>query len=223
MKVDIKIFRNQGFDTEVKALDGLPTIHSYIKTFGTSQAYTKACDALKQAHTFRLYVDGVNLSGNRSKCHSEENRKFMEMQLKAYHKQEARNPKVTVKTSAILDVKHFYDETDKDATLKPVESIKADRLLQGINKSKSQLVCTIRHNKVSIKELQRKVETFKIRVQSRSISINSDNKQISAHGCPAASCNRRSTVIVSRGNKAIAMLTEEAHPARFCPPSRAQL
>ena len=207
----------------MKALDGLPTIQGYIRTLDPSQVCNAPSGAPKQACSFRLYVDGVNLSGNRSKCHSEENRKFMEMQLKAYHKQEARNPKVTVKTSAILDVKHFYDETDKDATLKPVESIKADRLLQGINKSKSQLVCTIRHNKVSIKELQRKVETFKIRVQSRSISINSDNKQVSAHGCPAASCNRRSTVIVSRGNKAIAVLTEEAHPAWFCSPSRAQL
>ena len=67
--------------------------------------------APKAPHTFRWYVDDVNLSENESGCHYEEKKKFTEVQLKAYHKQEPKSPNVSAKTSVTLDVNHL-DEVE---------------------------------------------------------------------------------------------------------------
>ena len=89
---------------------------------------------------------------------------------KAYAEKKA----LYAKTSVLLDVKPWDDETDMDAMLAAVKSIKMEGLSWGANKlvpvgygiKKLQVMCVVEDAKVSIDELQEKISDFKNFVQS---------------------------------------------------------
>ena len=107
----------------------------------------------------------MNLFGSESKYHSEEKKKFKEVWVKAYHKEKNKNPKVPAKVSVLLDVKPWNCGTNHNAIIKSVKSIKIDGFLWGANRlapisygiTKPQIVCTVKYNKVFMKELQEKI------------------------------------------------------------------
>ena len=78
------------------------------------------------------------------------------------------------KTSVLLDIKPWDDETDMDAMLKSVKSINQDGLVWGASKlvpvgygmNKLSIVCVVEDEKVSIDELQEKIQDFEDFVQS---------------------------------------------------------
>merc|ERR1719422_1310156 len=106
----------------------------------------------------------------------------MEERLKAYHEKKAKKPQVIAKTSVLLDVKPWDDETDHDQMLASVKSIEMDGLLWGAHKlipigygiKKLQVMCTVEDEKVSIEELCEKIEEFEDFVQS--CDVNAKNK-----------------------------------------------
>merc|ERR1712029_1137830 len=56
----------------------------------------------------------VDLFGSSDEEESEEKKRITEERLKAYHEKKAKKPQVIAKTSVLLDVKPWDDETDMD-------------------------------------------------------------------------------------------------------------
>merc|ERR1712088_354408 len=113
---------------------------------------------------------------------SEEKKRITEERLKAYHEKKSKKPQVIAKTSVLLDVKPWDDETDHDQMLASVKSIEMDGLLWGAHKlipigygiKKLQVMCTVEDEKVSVEELTEKIEEFEDFVQS--CDVNAMNK-----------------------------------------------
>merc|ERR1712130_900058 len=116
--------------------------------------------------------DDVDLFG--SEEDDEEKKRITEERLAAYAAKKAKKPALIAKTSVLLDVKPWDDETDMDAMLAAVKSIEMEGLLWGANKlvpvgygiNKLQVMCVVEDAKVSIDELQEKISDFEDFVQS---------------------------------------------------------
>merc|ERR1712241_401326 len=126
--------------------------------------------------------DDVDLFGSSDEEESEEKKRITEERLKAYHENKSKKPQVIAKTSVLLDVKPWDDETDHDQMLAPVKSIEMDGLLWGASKlipigygiKKLQLMCVVEDEKVSIDELCEQIQEFEDFVQS--CDVNAMNK-----------------------------------------------
>merc|ERR1711862_486123 len=126
--------------------------------------------------------DDVDLFGSSDEEESEEKKRITEERLKAYHEKKSKKPQVIAKTSVLLDVKPWGDETDHDAMLASVKSIEMDGLLWGAHKliptgygiKKLQVMCTVEDEKVSVEELTEEIEEFEDFVQS--CDVNAMNK-----------------------------------------------
>merc|ERR1712037_397248 len=126
--------------------------------------------------------DDVDLFGSSDEEETEEKKRITEERLKAYHEKKSKKAAVIAKTSVLLDVKPWDDETDMDEMLKNVKSIEMDGLLWGASKlipigygiKKLQVMCTVEDDKVSIEELSEKIEEFEDFVQS--CDVNAMNK-----------------------------------------------
>jgi len=126
--------------------------------------------------------DDVDLFGSSDEEESEEKKRITEERLKAYHEKKSKKPTVIAKTSVLLDVKPWDDETDHDQMLASVKSIEMDGLLWGAHKlipigygiKKLQVMCTVEDEKVSVEELTEKIEEFEDFVQS--CDVNAMNK-----------------------------------------------
>lgn len=100
--------------------------------------------------------------------------RIREERLKAYAEKKAKKPALIAKTSVLLDVKPWDDETDMNALTSSVKSIEMEGLLWGATKlvpvgygiNKLTIMCTVEDEKVSIDELQEKIEEFEDFVQS---------------------------------------------------------
>merc|ERR1711988_1954479 len=122
--------------------------------------------------------DDVDLFGSSDEEESEEKKRITEERLKAYHEKKAKKPQVIAKTSVLLDVKPWDDETDMDKMLESVKSIEMDGLTWGASKlipigygiKKLQLMCVVEDAKVSIDELQEKMCEFEDFIQSVDIA-----------------------------------------------------
>merc|ERR1712212_269745 len=126
--------------------------------------------------------DDVDLFGSSDEEDDEEKKRITEERLKAYHEKKSKKPQVIAKTSVLLDVKPWDDETDHDQMLASVKSIEMDGLLWGAHKlipigygiKKLQVMCTVEDEKVSVEELTEKIEEFEDFVQS--CDVNAMNK-----------------------------------------------
>merc|ERR1711874_437402 len=126
--------------------------------------------------------DDVDLFGSDEEEDDEEKKRITEERLKAYHEKKAKKPQVIAKTSVLLDVKPWDDETDHAKMLASVKSIEMDGLLWGAHKlipigygiKKLQVMCTVEDEKVSVEELTEKIEEFEDFVQS--CDVNAMNK-----------------------------------------------
>merc|ERR1712088_542946 len=118
--------------------------------------------------------DDVDLFGSSDEEDDEEKKRITEERLKAYHEKKSKKPALIAKTSVLLDVKPWDDETDMDAMLAAVKTIEMEGLMWGANKlvpvgygiQKLQVMCVVEDAKVSIDELQEKIADFEDFVQS---------------------------------------------------------
>ncbi|XP_017789416.1 PREDICTED: elongation factor 1-beta isoform X2 [Habropoda laboriosa] len=105
-----------------------------------------------------------------------------EERLKAYAEKKAKKPVLIAKSSVVLDVKPWGDETDMKAMEEAVRSIQMDGLVWGASKlvavgygiHKFRIMCVIEDDKVSVDVLIEEIESFKQYVQS--VDIESFNK-----------------------------------------------
>merc|ERR1712222_129889 len=162
--------------------------YNHIKSFGTGmKQFPKASSGFSLGGGAAPAAaaaddDDVDLFGSSDEEESEEKKRITEERLKAYHEKKSKKAAVIAKTSVLLDVKPWDDETDMDEMLKNVKSIEMDGLLWGASKlipigygiKKLQVMCTVEDDKVSIEELSEKIEEFEDFVQS--CDVNAMNK-----------------------------------------------
>jgi len=119
--------------------------------------------------------DDVDLFGSDDEEEeSEEKKRITEERLKAYNEKKAKKPKIIAKTSVLLDVKPWDDETDHDKMLEAVKSIEMEGLVWGASKlvpigygiKKLQVIAVVVDDLVSVDELSEKIEEFEDYVQS---------------------------------------------------------
>lgn len=108
--------------------------------------------------------------------------KIREERLKAYAEKKSKKPVVIAKSSIVLDVKSWGDETDMKEMENAVRSIEMDGLVWGASKlvpvgygiNKLQIMCVIEDEKVSVDLLIEQIQEFEDLVQS--VDIASFNK-----------------------------------------------
>merc|ERR1712062_410564 len=118
--------------------------------------------------------DDVDLFGSSDEEESEEKKRITEERLKAYHEKKSKKPALIAKTSVLLDIKPWDDETDMDKMLECAKSIEKEGPVWGAHKlvpvgygiKKIQLMCVVEDEKASIDELQEQIAEFEDYVQS---------------------------------------------------------
>jgi len=125
----------------------------------------------------------VDLFGSDSDEEEEDAEKvrIREERLKAYAEKKAKKPALIAKTSVLLDIKPWDDETDMEAMLKAAKTIEKEGLVWGAHKlvpvgygiNKLQLMCVVEDEKVSIDELCEQISEFEDYVQSVDIAAMS--------------------------------------------------
>lgn len=121
--------------------------------------------------------DDVDLFGS-DEDDDEEAEKLKAERVKAYSEKKSKKPALIAKSSILLDVKPWDDETDMAKMEAEVRTIVMDGLLWGASKlvplaygiKKLQIMCVIEDDKVSVDELQEKIQEFEDFVQSVDIA-----------------------------------------------------
>jgi len=109
---------------------------------------------------------------------SEEKKRITEERLKAYNAKKSNKPAIVAKSSVLLDVKVWDDETDMAALEQSVRGIQMDGLVWGSSKlvpvafgvKKLQIQCVIEDDKVSTEALEEQICAFEDFVQSVDIA-----------------------------------------------------
>ncbi|XP_013148306.1 PREDICTED: elongation factor 1-beta' [Papilio polytes] len=122
--------------------------------------------------------DDVDLFGSGDEEEDAEAARVREERLKAYADKKSKKPALIAKSSIILDVKPWDDETDMKEMENQVRTIEMDGLLWGASKlvpvgygiNKLQIMCVIEDDKVSVDLLTEKIQEFEDFVQSVDIA-----------------------------------------------------
>uniref|UniRef100_A0A8C8DIN8 Eukaryotic translation elongation factor 1 delta n=1 Tax=Oryzias sinensis TaxID=183150 RepID=A0A8C8DIN8_9TELE len=115
--------------------------------------------------------DDIDLFGSDE---DEEADKLKEQRLKEYAEKKAKKPALIAKSSILLDVKPWDDETDMAKLEECVRSVQADGLLWGASKlvpvgygiKKLQISCVVEDDKVGTDLLEEEITKFEDFVQS---------------------------------------------------------
>jgi len=127
--------------------------------------------------------DDVDLFGSDSEDEETkaEKERVTAERLKAYHEKKSKKPALIAKTSVLLDIKPWDDETDMNEMLKAAKTIQKEGLVWGASKlvpvgygiNKLQLMCVVEDEKVSIDELCEQISEFEDFVQSVDVAAMS--------------------------------------------------
>ncbi|GFQ75919.1 elongation factor 1-beta [Trichonephila clavata] len=121
--------------------------------------------------------DDLDLFGSDDEADNEAE-KLKQERLKQYAEKKSKKPGVIAKSSVVLDVKPWDDETDMAELEKCVRTIECDGLKWGASKlvplaygiKKLQIMSVVEDDKVSIDWLQEEIEKFEDHVQSVDIA-----------------------------------------------------
>ncbi|KFM61141.1 Elongation factor 1-beta, partial [Stegodyphus mimosarum] len=120
--------------------------------------------------------DDIDLFGSGDE--SEEENRVKEERLKAYENKKAKKPAIVAKSSVVLDVKPWDDETDMEEMEKAVRRIETEGLKWGASKlvplaygiKKLQIIAIVEDDKVSVDWLQETIQDIEDLVQSVDIA-----------------------------------------------------
>jgi elongation factor 1-delta len=121
--------------------------------------------------------DDVDLFGSESEDEDEEAKKIKEQRVAAYAAKKSKKPVLIAKSNIILDVKPWDDETDMKELEKEVRKVTMDGLVWGASKlvplaygiHKLQISCVVEDDKVSVDELQEKLQEIEEYVSYRTV------------------------------------------------------
>lgn len=122
--------------------------------------------------------DDVDLFGSEDEDEDKAAAELREKRLAEYAAKKSKKPALIAKSNVILDIKPWDDETDMKQMELEVRKITMDGLLLGASKlvplaygiHKLQMSCVIEDDKVSVDELQEKIELIEDYVQSVDIA-----------------------------------------------------
>ena len=149
------------------------------KTFPNKQAPAKFTGGSGSAATKNEDdADDVDLFGSDDEEEDAEAARVREERLKAYAAKKSNKPALIAKSSIVLDVKPWDDETDMKEMEAKVRSIIKDGLVWGAAKlvpvgygiNKLQIMCVVEDDKISIEELSEEIQEFEDFVQSVDIA-----------------------------------------------------
>jgi len=120
----------------------------------------------------------IDLFGSESEEEDEEEAKKKEERLAAYAAKKAKKPATIAKSSILLDIKPWDDETDMAEMEKLVRSVAKDGLLWGASKlvpvaygvKKLQISCVVEDEKIDTDFLEESITAFEDYVQSVDIA-----------------------------------------------------
>merc|ERR1711973_688220 len=126
--------------------------------------------------------EDIDLFGSDNEEEDAEAARIKEERLKAYAEKKSKKPGPIAKSSVLLDVKPWDDETDMAALEAEVRKIQMDGLVWGAGKlmplaygiKKLSILCIVEDAKVSIDDLSEKIEEIEELVQS--VDIQAFNK-----------------------------------------------
>lgn len=145
--------------------------------FGSGAGKTAPPPKAEPTKTAPADDDDVDLFGSDEEDDADA-AKLKEERLAAYAAKKSKKPALIAKSNVILDIKPWDDETDMAEMEKIVRTIVMDGLLWGASKlvplaygiKKLQIATVIEDDKVSVDELQEKIEAFEDFVQSVDIA-----------------------------------------------------
>lgn len=157
--------------------------YRHIASFSTQERSAWTGSAVPQVAGAKPTVaaaaddDDVDLFGSDEEDDAEAE-KLKAERVAAYTEKKSKKPALIAKSSILLDVKPWDDETDMKAMEVQVRTIVMDGLLWGVSKlvplaygiNKLQICCVIEDDKVSVDELQEKIQEFEDFVQSVDIA-----------------------------------------------------
>ena len=146
-----------------------------LKVNGSASAPAKPAPA---AEASKEDDDDIDLFGSDDEEDSAEAERVKAERVAAYAAKKSKKPALIAKSSVLLDVKPWDDETDMVELEKVVRSVEMDGLLWGAGKlvplafgiKKLTIMCTVEDDKVSVEELTEKIEEFEDFVQSVDIA-----------------------------------------------------
>ncbi|XP_058054617.1 probable elongation factor 1-beta [Anopheles bellator] len=184
-KADLSVFEALGKAPAASNVHALRW-YNHIASFSTKERSEWGGQALPQlaggkpttAAAAAADDDDVDLFGSEDEEESAEAAKLKEERLAAYNAKKSKKPALIAKSSILLDVKPWDDETDMAEMEKSVRSVVMDGLLWGAAKlvpvgygiKKLQICCVIEDDKVSVDELTEKIHEFEDLVQSVDIA-----------------------------------------------------
>ncbi|XP_035793537.1 probable elongation factor 1-beta [Anopheles albimanus] len=184
-KADLSVFEALGKAPAAANVNALRW-YNHIASFSAKERAAWGGQALPQAAGAKPTVaaaaadddDDVDLFGSEDEEESAEAAKLKEERLAAYNAKKSKKPALIAKSSILLDVKPWDDETDMKEMEKSVRSVEMDGLLWGAAKlvpvgygiHKLQICCVIEDDKVSVDELTEKIQDFEDFVQSVDIA-----------------------------------------------------
>ncbi|GFU94778.1 elongation factor 1-beta [Trichonephila clavipes] len=120
--------------------------------------------------------DDIDLFGSDEE--TDEDKRIKEERLKAYENKKAKKPALVAKSSVVLDIKPWSDETDMKEIEITVRKIAMDGLTWGASKlvplaygiRKLQIIAIVEDDKVSVDGLQESIEEIEDLVQSVDIA-----------------------------------------------------
>jgi len=161
-------------------IDQLQSQLSHLSIGGSSKP---AAAAEKPKAAEKNEDEDIDLFGSSDEEVDEEKERVKQERLKAYADKKAKKPGPIAKSSVILDVKPWDDETDLEEMERLVRSIEKDGLVWGGAKliplaygiKKLQIICVIEDDKVSVDDLIEAITgDFEDHVQS--VDIHAFNK-----------------------------------------------
>jgi len=122
--------------------------------------------------------DDIDLFGSEDEEESAEAARVKEERLAAYNAKKSKKPALIAKSSILLDVKPWDDETDMEKLEECVRSIQMDGLLWGQSKlvpvgygiRKLQIGCVVEDDKVGTDILEEQITAFEDYVQSMDVA-----------------------------------------------------
>ncbi|KAK2508374.1 hypothetical protein MC885_002260 [Smutsia gigantea] len=165
----------------LQVLNGYLADKSYIEGYVPSQADVAVFEAVSGpppadlCHALRWYN---HIKSYEKEKASEEAKRLREERLAQYESKKAKKPALVAKSSILLDVKPWDDETDMAKLEECVRSIQADGLVWGSSKlvpvgygiKKLQIQCVVEDDKVGTDMLEEQITAFEDYVQSMDVA-----------------------------------------------------
>ncbi|XP_076848764.1 elongation factor 1-beta [Brachyhypopomus gauderio] len=122
--------------------------------------------------------EDIDLFGSDEEEEDEETKRIKEERLAAYNAKKSKKPVLIAKSSILLDVKPWDDETDMAKLEQCVRSIELDGLVWGQSKllpvgygiKKLQIACVVEDDKVGTDQLEELITAFEDFVQSMDVA-----------------------------------------------------